>query len=339
LFFCFWGTMADIKNFHPFWQQTMFRIKNPAISIPFYRNNFGMTLVDEYHFPTMNFSLYFLATLPESEVERLKGIVPGTDEAHNYLWNLKYTTIELTHNHGTELQDNFKANNGNEEPNRGFGHIAVHTDDVHKACEELEASGVSFRKRPNEGTMKGIAFAYDPDGYWIEIIARAPSSGISIKYNLSQTMIRVKDPQKSLQFYIGHLGMTLVSEKHFPQWKFSLYFLASLEEGQQYPEPNSSEASEFVKALFNPVLELTHNHGTENDPDFSYHNGNTEPKGFGHTGFLVDDVYKACAIYEAAGIEFIKKPDGGKMKGLAFIKDPDGYWVEIIQRGLQVKIE
>ena len=30
------------------------------------------------------------------------------------------------------------------------------------------------------------------------------------------------------------------------------------------------------------------------------------------------------------GIEFVKKPDDGKMKGLAFIKDPDGYWVEIL---------
>lgn len=30
------------------------------------------------------------------------------------------------------------------------------------------------------------------------------------------------------------------------------------------------------------------------------------------------------------GIEFVKRPDEGKMKGLAFIKDPDGYWIEIL---------
>ena len=35
------------------------------------------------------------------------------------------------------------------------------------------------------------------------------------------------------------------------------------------------------------MLELTHNWGTENDPDFSFHNGNSEPQGFGHIGFSV----------------------------------------------------
>jgi lactoylglutathione lyase len=45
------------------------------------------------------------------------------------------------------------------------------------------------------------------------------------------------------------------------------------------------------------VLELTHNHGTETDANFSYHNGNIEPKGFGHIGFLVDDVYQVCFLF------------------------------------------
>ena len=26
------------------------------------------------------------------------------------------------------------------------------------------------------------------------------------------------------------------------------------------------------------------------------------------------------------GVEFVKRPDDGKMKGLAFVMDPDGYW-------------
>lgn len=44
---------------------------------------------------------------------------------------------------------------------------------------------------------------------------------------------------------------------------------------------------------------------------------------------MVPDVYKACERFEKLGVNFIKKPDDGKMKGLAFITDPDGYWIEI----------
>lgn len=33
--------------------------------------------------------------------------------------------------------------------------------------------------------------------------------------------------------------------------------------------------------------------------------------------------------FEEKGVEFVKKLDEGRTKGLAFIKDPDGYWIEI----------
>ncbi|CAM9769699.1 unnamed protein product, partial [Phaeothamnion confervicola] len=32
--------------------------------------------------------------------------------------------------------------------------------------------GVQFRKRPDEGGMKGLAFILDPDGYSVEILAK-----------------------------------------------------------------------------------------------------------------------------------------------------------------------
>ena len=66
--------------------------------------------------------------------------------------------LELTHNHGTENDPTFKVNNGNVEPNRGFGHLAVMTSDVYKECEELDRKGIIFQKRPDEGRMKGLAF-------------------------------------------------------------------------------------------------------------------------------------------------------------------------------------
>lgn len=47
------------------------------------------------------------------------------------------------------------------------------------------------------------------------------------------------------------------------------------------------------------VLELTHNWGTESDPSFAgYHAGNSEPRGFGHIGLAVPDVYAAAKRFE-----------------------------------------
>lgn len=33
-------------------------------------------------------------------------------------------------------------------------------------CAALEEAGVKFKKRPHEGRMRNLAFAYDPDGGW-----------------------------------------------------------------------------------------------------------------------------------------------------------------------------
>jgi lactoylglutathione lyase len=44
----------------------------------------------------------------------------------------------------------------------------------------------------------------------------------------------------------------------------------------------------------------------------------------------VPDVSAACDRFEQLGVQFVKKPDDGNMKGLAFITDPDGYWIEIL---------
>jgi len=48
--------------------------------------------------------------------------------------------------------------------------------DLHSDCERLERLGVEFKKKPHEGTMKHIAFAYDPDKYWIEIITKGANN-------------------------------------------------------------------------------------------------------------------------------------------------------------------
>jgi lactoylglutathione lyase len=105
-------------------------------------------------------------------------------------------------------------------------------------------------------------------------------------------MLRIKDPKLTLDYYQTHFKMVLIAQKHFPQWKFSLFFLASVPDGftLPYEDTESDEAFKYLNQIDYTVLELTHNHGTESDPDFKHHNGNSDPRGFGHIGFIVDDV-------------------------------------------------
>ena len=46
-------------------------------------------------------------------------------------------------------------------------------DDVYAKSEAMLAAGVDFKKKPDDGSMKGLAFAKDPDGYWVEIVKRS----------------------------------------------------------------------------------------------------------------------------------------------------------------------
>lgn len=99
---------------------------------------------------------------------------------------------------------------------------------------------------------------------------------------------------------------------------FALYFLAFIH--------NNKKTDSLTRFGREGILELTHNFGTESDPNFKgYVSGNTEPsKGFGHIALSVDNVDKACARLEKLGVKFQKKPSDGTMKDIAFILDPDG---------------
>lgn len=145
----------------------------------------------------------------------------------------------------------------------------------------------------------------------------------------NHTMLRIKDPVKSLDFYTRVLGFTLVRKRDFAEAKFSLFFLVLVNDPAQIPAEEPARGEWLLSQR--GVLELTHNHGTEDDVDFGYHHGNSEPRGFGHICVSVPDVQAACARFETLGVEFQKRLSDGRMKHIAFIKDPDGYWVEILQ--------
>ena len=112
-----------------------------------------MKKINQLDFPDNKFSLYFLAyDDPKS----------ASHDAH---WTDRQGVLELTHNHGSENDENFKVANGNSDPGRGFGHICISTDHIQASCKRLEDAGYKFQKRLTDGRMKHIAFALDPDGY------------------------------------------------------------------------------------------------------------------------------------------------------------------------------
>ena len=128
-------------------------------------------------------------------------------------------------------------------------------------------------------------------------------------YRLLHTMIRVKDQDKSIDFYTRHLGMKVIRQKNFEGGRFTNTFIGYGDE--------SSEA----------VIELTYN-WDQNEP---YSHGS----GFGHLAVGVPDIYATCEALEAEGVSIPRKP-GPMMHGttvIAFIEDPDGYKIELIEQG------
>lgn len=152
----------------------------------------------------------------------------------------------------------------------------------------------------------------------------------------NHSMLRVKDPKISLDFYTRIMGMRLLRKLDFPEMQFSLYFLAKLDENENVP----TEEGERTKWTFSQrgVLELTHNWGSEDKADFSYHNGNAQPQGFGHICFSVPDLQAAIDWFDENKVNYVKRPDQGKMKNVAFLTDPDGYWIEIVQPDLLAQL-
>ncbi|HEX4856701.1 MAG TPA: lactoylglutathione lyase [Limnobacter sp.] len=148
----------------------------------------------------------------------------------------------------------------------------------------------------------------------------------------NHTMLRIRNPEVSLGFYEKMFGMTLLRKLDFPEMSFSLYFLAKLQAGETPPEETAARTVWTFSQR--GVLELTHNWGTENQADFKYHDGNAQPQGFGHICFSVPDLQQAVTWFDENRLEYVKRPEQGKMRNVAFVKDPDGYWIEIVQADL-----
>jgi len=294
----------------------MIRVKDPKESVKYYEF-LGMKLIRKIEQPEAKFDLYFMGYDSPKAV------------SHANHWSDREGLIELTHNYGTENDTDYKVVTGNKEPFRGFGHTCISVDNIQAACQRIEDAGYKFQKKLTDGRMRHIAFALDPDGYWVEVIGLNPpdkTEGITTTdvstYRMNHTMIRVKDGEKSLKFYQDVMGMKLIRTSENAANGFNLYFLAF---------PCDKSVSATSTAPFEGLLELTWNYGTEKEEGFKYHDGNAEPQGFGHICVSVDDLDAACQRFEDLKVNWKKRLTDGRMKDVAFVLDPDGYWIEIVQ--------
>ena len=137
-------------------------MKDPKKSLEYYQF-LGLTQINKLEFPDNKFDLYFLA---------YDG--PKSLSAQNH-WTDREGVLELTHNYGSESDPDFKVANGNADPGRGFGHICIAVDNIQAACKRLEDAGYPFQKKLTDGRMRHIAFALDPDNYWVEIVGQNPA--------------------------------------------------------------------------------------------------------------------------------------------------------------------
>jgi len=119
---------------------------------------------------------------------------------------------------------------------------------------------------------------------------------------LAHTMIRVKDVEATLDFYVNFIGLQEVRRKPIGD-EATLIFL-------------SDAAGSYT-------IELTHNHGKSD-----YTLGDQ----WGHLAFFTDDLEQVVQEVQKRGWWYRKsRPEVGSR--YIFVKDPNGYDVEILQHG------
>ncbi len=121
------------------------------------------------------------------------------------------------------------------------------------------------------------------------------------------TMLRVRNLEKSIDFYTRLLGMKLLRRTDYSGGKFTLAFVG------------------YGDEVNNTVIELTHNWEQVEPYDLG--------AGFGHIAIGVSDINTTCEKLASEGVNIPRAP-GPMMHGttvIAFIEDPDGYKIELIE--------
>ena len=128
------------------------------------------------------------------------------------------------------------------------------------------------------------------------------------------TMIRATDLEKTLEFFVVHLGLIEFQRYESAEGRFTLIFLSA-------PGDLST-----VDRSQSPLIEITYNWDAE-----EYEGG----RNFGHLAYQVDDIYEICQKLIDGGVVLNRPPRDGRM---AFVRSPDGISIELLQAGEPLEI-
>jgi lactoylglutathione lyase len=128
------------------------------------------------------------------------------------------------------------------------------------------------------------------------------------------TMLRVRNLEAALDFYINKLGLKEVRRRVDEKNKYTLVFLAGPED-QPLVETSKKHGRDA------PLVELTFNWGDEDVGEARF---------FGHLAYEVDDIYATCDRLMKAGVTINRPPRDGVM---AFVRSPDLHSIELLQKG------
>ncbi len=127
------------------------------------------------------------------------------------------------------------------------------------------------------------------------------------EYRLLHAMLRVADLDRSIDFYAGKLGMTVLERREHKKNQFSQAYLG------------------YGAGPSGMTLELVANWQREG----TYVAGD----GFGHIAIGVNNIMRLCDRLAADGIP-MPRPPRAQRHGesiVAFVVDPDGYRIELVQ--------
>jgi len=155
------------------------------------------------------------------------------------------------------------------ERNDIYWKIGITLPDIDIAYSHLKHQGVNV-SRPHQFENIGyLCHLTDPEGYQIELLQhtfekdeKTMVADEKLKLGggarVGQITLRTNDIYSELDYYIGRLGMRLLSIQPVPKYNFDLYFFGFCKETPPNPVPTSEENRPWLWQRPYTTLEIQH---------------------------------------------------------------------------------